>query len=303
MYKLAILFFSIVLMVPAAFSAESTATATLNDENDIFVPGRFMSIAAASDALYLLGDDNQVICVNPDHSQTNIALPQIMESKPTDRFSDLAVSGNTLAFCGFPFPVVFTLDLKNPIEFDIIRASDQEAASLHLMNISTNSAGWRVRDADGLVFQLANEQPLTRLPEFAALEADEGGKAVIMPPPRNENGVMITGRVQKEDGRPLWVAPAPKAPRQVMSVDFLGFDSNGRHIFVVMTASGELDSEFTVYAVRRGKVVASALIPGPAGLEMQRFYRLAPDGRVIYAQAATKGDKEGLIIRSLQLAE
>lgn len=301
MYKLAILFFSIVMMVPAAFAAETTAAA---NENDIFIPGRFMSLATAADgSIYLLTDANQVVCVNPDRSQKTITLPMVMESKAGDRFCDLAVSGNTLAFCGFPFPVVFSIDLGNPVDYKIIRASDQEAASLHLMNISIDQAGWRVRDADGLVFQLADGKPLLRLPEFATLEADEGNKAVLMPPPRNENGVMITGRVQKEDGRPLWVAPVPEAPRQVMSVDFLGFDNNGRHVFVVMTASGELDSEFTAYAVRRGKVVASGQIPGPAGLEMQRFYRLAPDGSIVYAQAGENNNEKGIVIKRLQLNE
>jgi hypothetical protein len=256
----------------------------------------------ADGSVYLLGEKNQVVCVKPDGSQTTIELPRIQESKATDRFCDLEIDGNTLALCGFPFPVIFTLDLKNPVEFKIIRPSDQEAASLHLMNISRDESGWRVRDADGLVFRLQNERPITRLPEFAALEADEGGKALVMTPPRNEKGVMFTGRVQKEDGRLLWVAPTPAAPRQVMSVDFLGVDKGGRHNFLVMTASGELDSEFTVYAVRRGQIVASNKIEGPAGLEMQRFCRLLPDGTILYAQADPE-NKEGILLKRLRVEE
>ncbi len=300
MIKLIGLILSIVLTVPAAFAADNpTGTA----DSGIYVPGRFMSIAGAADgSIYLLEDKHQIVCVKKDGSQTTLPLPRIQESKPTDRFCDLAIDGSTLAFCGFPFPVIFTLDLKKPVNFGILRASDQEAASLHLMNISNDDSGWRVRDADGLIFKIQNEQPLVRLAEFATLEADEGGKALIIPPPRNENGMMLSGRVQKEDGRLFWVAPVPAAPRQVMSVDFLGIDKTGRHNFIVMTASGELDSEFTVYAVRRGQIVASARIGGPAGLEMQRFCRLSQDGSIIYAQAAADG-QNGILLKRLKLEE
>ena len=297
MYRLIGLLLSIVLTVPAAF-----ATTGSNDKG-IFVPGRFMSMAGAADgSVYLLDEKHQLVWVKPDGSQATIALPRIQESKPADRLCDLALNGRTMAFCGFAFPVIFTLDLDKPESFQITRASDQEAASLHLLNISSDATGWRVRDADGLVFRMQHEKPVSRLPEFSALEADENGKAILMPPPRNENGLMIAGRVQKEDGRLLWVAPVPAAPRQVMSVDFLGVDKTGCHNFVVMTASGELNPEFTVYAVRRGQVVASGKIPGPAGLEMQHFCRLSPDGTILYAQAATE-NQSGIILKKLKLAK
>ena len=300
MIKLIGLILSIVLTVPAAFAVNTSASTA---DTGTFIPGRFMSMAGSADgSVYLLTDKHQIVCVKPGGDQTTISLPRIHEAKATDRFCDLAVDGNTVAFCGFPFPVIFTLDLKKPLNFGIIRASDQEATSLHLMNISNDSSGWRVRDADGLVFNLQNEQPLNRLPEFASIEADEGGKALLIYPPRNENGRMLAWRVQKEDGRLFWIAPVSEAPRQVMSVDFLGIDKDGRHNFVVMTASGELDSEFTIYAVRRGQVVSSSRINGPAGLEMQRFCRLAPDGSIIYAQAAA-GNKTGILLKRLKLEE
>ena len=294
MYKLIGLILGIILTVPAAFAADNAT--------GIFVPGSFKSLAGAADgSIYLLEENHQIVCIKPDGNQSTISLPRIQESKPTDRLCDLAVSGNSIALCGFPFPVIFLLDLRKPVAFEVIKASDQEAAALHLLNISSDTDCWRVRDADGIVFKMQNAKPLSRLPEFAALEADENGKAIVMPPPRNENGIMISGRVQKEDGRLLWVAPVPAAPKQVMSVDFLGIDKAGRHNFVVMTASGELDSEFTVYAVRRGQIVASGKIPGPRSLEMQHFCRLSPDGSIIYAQAAS--EKQGIIINRLKLEE
>ncbi|HNX75782.1 MAG TPA: hypothetical protein PLM07_09735 [Candidatus Rifleibacterium sp.] len=297
MYRLIGLLLSIIMTVPAAFAS------TGGSDQGIFVPGRFMSMAGAADgSVYLLDDKHQLVCVKPDGSQATIALPRIQESKAADRLCDLAVDGRTIAFCGFAFPVIFTLDLDKPESFQITRASDQESASLHLLNISRDASGWRVRDADGLVFKMQHARPISRLPEFSALEADENGKVILMPPPRNENGLMIAGRVQKEDGRLLWVAPVPTAPRQVMSVDFLGFDKAGCHNFVVMTASGELNPEFTVYAVRRGQVVASGKIPGPAGLEMQHFCRLSPDGSILYAQAAPEKES-GIFLKKLKLTK
>ncbi len=295
MYKLIGLLLSIIMTVPAAFAADNAS--------GIFVPGSFKSLAGAADgSIYLLEENHQIVRIKPDGSQSTIPLPRIQESKATDRLCDLSVSDNSLALCGFPFPVIFLLDLKKPEAFKVVKSSDQEAASLHLLNISNDAGGWRVRDADGIVFRMQNAKPLSRLPEFAAIEADEGGRAIVMPPPRNENGHLITGRVQKEDGRLLWVAPAPAAPKQVMSVDFLGVDKEGRHNFVVMTASGELDSEFTVYAVRRGQIVASGKIPGPRGLEMQRFCRLSPDGSIIYAQSAAD-NRQGIMVNRLKLEE
>lgn len=302
--KMTNLILAILLVVPAIYGVDALFAAPVAGKDaGVFVPGRFMSLAGAPDgSIYLLEDKHQLVCVKADGSQTTIALPRIMESKPSDRLCDLAVADDSVALCGYAFPVIFVLDLKKPADFSIVRASDQEASSLHLLNVSLDKQGWRVRDAEGYVFRFKHEQPLSRMPEFTALEAGENSSAIVMPPPRSESDLTMTGRVQKEDGRLLWVAPTPAAPRKVMSVDFLGVDPAGRHNFVVMTASGELDSEFTVYAVRRGQVVASASIPGPAGLEMQRFCRLAPDGSIIYAQAFQK-DKEGILVRRLKLEE
>lgn len=292
-----------VMLVVHMCAASLSAAPVAGKDAGVFVPGRFMSLAGAPDgSVYLLSDKHQLVCVKADGSQNTIELPRIIESKPTDRLCDLSINGNSVALCGFAFPVLFVLDLQKPTEFSIVRASDQEAASLRLLNVSCDNDGWRVRDAEGYVFKLKHEQPLRRLPAFSVLEADENGKAIIMPAPRSENDPLLTGRVQKEDGRLLWAAPSPAAPRRVMSVDFLGVDNLGRYNFVVMTSSGELDSEFTLYAVRRGKVVASTPLTGPAGLEMQRFCRLSPDGSIIYAEAAPD-NKEGIILKRLRLAE
>ena len=89
-------------------------------------------------------------------------------------------------------------------------------------------------------------KPLKRLPDHAAIEPGPRGSVLVLPPPGSGKGLLQPGRVQKEDGSLLWVPPAPKAPKRVMSVEYLGFDPGQRHIFSVMTGSGELDTEFTL---------------------------------------------------------
>lgn len=298
MIKIIGLVLSIILTVPAVFATENAPSTA---SNTVFVPGKFVSLAGAPDgSAYLLSDNNQVVCVKPDNSQETIVLPVIQEAKTTDRFCDLAADEKTLSFCGFPFPVVFVLDLAKKDAFSIVRPTDQEAASLNLMNVTREGSAWRVRDADGIVFKMAADQPLQRLPEHASLAADELGKALIIRPPRSEKGTPLPGRVEKEDGRLIWVAPSPSEPLQLMSIDYLGLDKSQNYIFQVMASNGERQSVFTLYAVRRGKVVAAKEIPGPTGLEMQHFCRLSPDGSILLAQAPADG-REGLMLQRIKL--
>ena len=282
MIKLVVILLSMLLTAPVAFAADSAA--------EIFVPGKFLSVAGAPDgSAYLLGDNKQVVRVKPDGNLDTIKLPDLFEAKATDRFCDLVADEKSLAFCGYAFPVIFVLDLAKPDRYEIVRPSDQEAASLHLLNVSRDSSGWRVRDTDNNVFSFVNANALRKLPDYAAIEAGKDGKAVVIQPPQPADTGARPGQVLGEDGRLLWSAPQPTAPRQVMSIDYLGFDKDKRDVFCVITASGELDSEFTLYAVKDGNVAASQKIPGPAQLEMQRFYRLAPDGSVLLVKAGENG--------------
>jgi len=299
--KIISILLGVLLAVPAAFGAAATHGSEAAPAG-VFVPGRFLSVAGSPDgSAYLLATDHRVVRVKADGSQEAIALPRISESKQGDRFCDLSADGKTLSFCGFPFPVVFVLSLKDTTKFEIARPSDQEATSLHLLNISRSGEGWRLRDADGVVLEMQNGKPLRRLPAHAALEAGARGSAIVLPPPGAGKGAIQPGRVQKEDGSLIWVAPTPEAPRRVMSVEYLGIDPDQRLIFNVMTGSGELDSVWTLYAVRGGKTVASRVIPGPGRLTLQRPCRLAPDGTILLVQAAAEG-KEGVILERIRLS-
>ncbi|NLI78938.1 MAG: hypothetical protein GX442_21165 [Candidatus Riflebacteria bacterium] len=296
MIKILSVLLSVILMVPAPAGAAKAAPA---GTEGVFVAGKFLSVAGAPDgSAYLLGADHRVVRVRPDGSQSVIALPKIAEAKPGDRFCDLVTDGRTLAFCGFAFPVVFELNLKNPRQFTTFRPPDQEAASLHLLNISREADGWRLRDADGYVFRFRRDQPLQRLPRHAALEAGPQGATLLIPPPDPDKPRKRSGLVTKEDGSPFWAAPTPAAPRQVKSVEFLGYDADQRSVFSVITGSGELDTVFTLYAVRGGRIDASREIPGPAGLTMQRPCRLAPDGTILLVQAA---GENGVLLQRVRL--
>ena len=98
----------------------------------------------------------------------------------------------------------------------------------------------------------------------------------------------------------MWIVPAPKAPKRIKSIEFLGKDRQNRHIFLVMTGSGELDSEFCLYAIENGEIAASQIIDGPTNLEIQHFCRLSPDGTILHAKQLNKTG-EGIILTKIKL--
>lgn len=291
MIKILIVIISIFISLPAAFAADS----------GVFIPGNFSSMAGAPDgSVFLLDMDNGLTIVKSDTTKHSISLPKILESKPGDRFCDLVTDGRKVFLCGFPFPVVFELDLENLEEYKVIRPSDQEIASLHILNVTSNKTGLTIRDADGFLFNLENEKPLQKLPEFSSLENDCNGENLIIPPPSDtQNPNSLKGKVAlNAAGKIIWTAPAPKAPFMVQSVEFLGTDKQKRNIFMVMTGSGELDSELCLYAVNNDKIEASQKISTPDNLEMQRFCRLSPDGSVLLVEKAPEG-QNGIILKRI----
>ncbi|MDN5279717.1 MAG: hypothetical protein PWR01_3682 [Clostridiales bacterium] len=261
------------------------------DEGIINIKGNFASMTCDENKnTYLLDQDNRLIKIKPDGEIKIIDLPKIMEAKPQDRFCDLAVKGNKIYLCGFAFPVVFELDLNKPEDYKIIKASDQEATRLNIINLSKKTGCLLIRDAEGYLFKLKNNQPLEKLPDYAAIESSPEGPIQVIPPPatpdeKNNEGSMT---VLDENQNIIWKAPIPKSPRRVRSVEFLGTDKKNRNYYLVMTQSGELDSVFTIYAVDKGKIIAQQNIPTPINLEMQRFCVLSSDGTVTFAEPASE---------------
>jgi len=303
MIKLMILALAIFMPCSAVIAAEpAAATATAFDAG-ISVPGNFISLAGGRDgSVFLLGSDRRLVRLAPDGASTAISLPSIVESKPGDRFCDLVVDGNSAWFCGFAFPVIFALDLEKPVDYQIVRASDPEAAALNLLNLERRDSGFAVRDADGNSLILENEKPVTKLANHASLLRGPTGESLIIPPPAPEAASSTAGSVViHQAGGIFWKAPLPALPRLLKSVEFLGCDDQKRSIFLVITGSGELDSEFTLYAVSaEGKTLAEKKISGPFGLEMQRFCRLSPDGSILLAEKAP-GNEPGVLVKKLRL--
>lgn len=297
--KILIMILSLVISAPVVFAADSGNA----NSAGIFVDGLFSSMAGAKDgSVYLLDNDNNLVVISPDNHKKSIKLPTIMESKPGDRFCDMVVEDDRAWFCGFPFPVVFELSLEKPDSFKIIRPSDQEIAMLHLVNVSKGIDGLIIKDADEFVFRLENSKPLKKLPNYSTLDCSSNGTFLIIPPPQVKLNLGISrgDTVLDGNGKLFWKAPAPKLPKRVQSVEFLGSDKLKRDIFLVMTGSGELDTEFCLYAVSSGKIISSKKIKGPDGLEMQHFCRLSPDGTILVVESATDG-KAGIILKRIVL--
>ena len=303
MIKLMIMALAMLMPFAPAMAAEPVAAPATAFAAGISVPGSFISMAGRSDgSVFLLGTDRQLVRLASDGASSSLNLPPVVESKPGDRFCDLVVDGNSAWFCGFAFPVLFALDLEKPSDYQIIRASDPEASALNLLNLERRGSAFAVRDADGNTLILENEKPVTKLANHASLLLGPTGESLIIPPPVPEVASSTAGSVViHQAGGIFWKAPLPAAPRLLKSIEFLGCDEQKRSIFLVITGSGELDSEFTLYAVSaEGKTLAEKKITGPAGLEMQRFCRLSPDGSILLAEKAP-GNEPGVLVKKLRL--
>ena len=303
MIKLMIMALAMFMPFSPAMAAEPAVAAATAFDTGISVPGSFLSMAGRKDgSVFLLGADRQLVCLAPDGASSSLSLPPVIEAKPGDRFCDLVVDGNSAWFCGFAFPVIFALDLEKPADYQIVRASDPEAAALNLLNLERRVSGFAVRDADGNILLLENEKPIVKLANHASLPCGLHGESLVIPPPAPEAASSTAGSVvMQQAGGIFWKAPLPELPRLLKSVEFLGCDEQKRSIFLVITGSGELDSEFTLYAVSaEGKTLAEKKITGPAGLEMQRFCRLSPDGSILLAEKAP-GNEPGVLIKKLRL--
>ena len=293
MLKILTLILSVILAAPVLAAPPAPETS----DRGIFVPGRFSSIAACEDGnIFLLARDQRVVKVATSGAQTSISLPPAANG-PAE-FSDLTAAAGKLYLCGYPYSDIFALAPEKPAGYTLLKTG---APAKNLLNIAVKGEGFCIRDADFNLYQVLPGKSAVSIDKNAGLESDKSGRTVVIPPPTQQGtDVVPAGRVFKDDGRLFWVAPAPKAPAQTVSLEFLGVDTSDRHIFSVISASGELDAVHTLYAVKRGRVESSMVIPGPDGLEMQHYCRLAPDGTVILVQADPNA-REGVWVKHLNL--
>ena len=68
-----------------------------------------------------------------------------------------------------------------PEEYQIIRATDQEAAKLNIINVNKVAGTLKIIDADGYLFELKHEKPLKKLSNRALINADSKDKSLQIP--------------------------------------------------------------------------------------------------------------------------
>ncbi|PKL45952.1 MAG: hypothetical protein CVV42_18205 [Candidatus Riflebacteria bacterium HGW-Riflebacteria-2] len=299
MTKIIVIILALVAAVPAAFGAEAAVAAS--SEAGVFVAGSFTGVSATPDgSIYLLGRDHRIVKLSPDGQQQSMPLPAVEGTGEDSYLCDMAAGENQLAFCGYAYSGIYVLDLNKPEKLDFIKVA-VENLPVNLLMVARSGDSWCVKDADERVIQVAADGTLKHLPQYAAIETDKYGKAVIIPPPRDMGDkIVYPGNVFREDGQPLWIAPSAEAPREIMSVEYLGCDKDQRDIFMVTTASGELDAETSLFAVKHSKVVARRAIPQPTAMGVMRYCRLAPDGSVLIL-LADPNEREGVLIKRISL--
>lgn len=299
MTKLIVIIMALITIIPAAFAAETNAAPA--SEAGIFVAGSFTGVSSTPDGtIYLLGRDHRVVKLFADGKQESMTLPAVEGIGEDSYFCDIAAGENQLAFCGYAFSGVYVLDLNNPEKLDFIKVA-VENQPVNLLMVGRSGDSWCVKDAEERVMQIADAGVLRHLPQYAAIETDKYDKAVIIPPPRDMGDkIVYPGNVFREDGQPLWIAPSPETPREIMAVEYLGCDNEQRDIFMVTTASGELDAETTLFAVKHSKVVARRAIPQPTAMGIMRYCRLAPDGSILML-LADPNEREGVLVKRISL--
>ncbi len=302
MSKLILILLAVILAVPTAFAAFPGEVDLL--EAGVFVAGNFLAISdipgIADGSVYLLGRDHRVVELSADGGQQSLPLPSLEGAGEDDYFCDMVADERGLSFCGYAFSGVYFLDFNEleKLNFIKVRVADQP---VNVMMIARKGEGWCIKDADERVLHVALDGSVRQLPQHASIESDKYGTSVIIPPPRDQGDkIVYPGNVLREDGQPLWIAPSPESPREIMAIEYLGNDSTQRDIFLVTTASGELDAENTLYAVKHSKVVAKRVVVQPSVMGVMRYCRLSADDSILIITSDPNG-RDGVLVKRLSL--
>jgi hypothetical protein len=300
MNKIIGILLSIVFTAPIAFGAQLKQF-NPSLEAGIFVAGDFTGVTSTSDgSVYLLAKDHRLVKLSPNGEQKIIKLPKIEGAKSEDYLCDIVADDKTLSFCGYPFSGIFILDLNNPEKFNFIELS-LDKKTINPMMIAKRGDAWCVKDSEERTLYVSKDKAIKILPEFSEIEGDRLGNSFIIPPPEDQGEKIIyPGKILDEKHQTVWVAPTPKAPKNIMSVEYLGQDSNNRNIFLTNVASGELDGENNLYAVKNGKVVASLRIPESNAPYVMRYCRLSADDSILLVQK-DPNNRKGILLKRLSL--
>lgn len=300
MTKLICIFLSLILAVPSLF-AGSPLQAANRSEAGVFVPGEFFSISGTADgSVYLLGADHQVVKLLANSEQQIIPIPLLEGADVDDYLCDMVADDQGLSFCGYAFSGIYRFDFAFPEEIGFFEVSVDDQP-INPMMIARKGNGWCLKDAEERTIQVAADGSVKLLPQYSSIESDKFGTSVIIPPPYDDiDKIVYPGAAYRENKEPIWSAPKPESPRDVVSMEYLGSDSEQRDIFLVVTCSGELDAEYTLYAVKNGETMAIRAIIQPTANRVMRYCRLSPDDSILVIIADPNG-REGVMIKRLNL--
>lgn len=285
------------MFAPSIMAADAPAKKIL-DEAGICLNGNCKAIAASPDgSAYVLMKDCRLVHVDTDGTITEIKVPLNKEIKTMDDyFCDMVVDTKAAYFCGYNYSSVMALDFNDPKELKPLTVK-YDNKEIKPLRISRASDGWTLAD-DSNTYKIDKTGNATVLPENSQIVLDEADNAVISVYPYEEEGKTVyPGKLLNQDKTVKWTAPTPHQPKVVMGIEYLGFDSdNKRDVYLVNSASGDMDVKFTIYAVDKGnKIVSKRNIPLSNIETLMRFCKLSSDGSIL-AVYAEPNDPDGKVL-------
>ncbi|MBF0544379.1 MAG: hypothetical protein HQM08_08095 [Candidatus Riflebacteria bacterium] len=275
-------FFSLLMF--ALFSSIIPASA------ETTVQGNFLSMAACPDnSVLLLSDDNQIVKVKPDGSTSIVKLPSLTEEGKGARFSDLAVNDSVITLCRFQAPRLYSIDLKKPENYTIIKPEKLLKEGIKLLSICTSKKGFLALDADGKTFEITTTGEVTQLSEDATMYSTPEGEPVqvkISNPGKYDEKILVAA----QSGKEIFTFTPPDSVNKILNFGIIGFDKQGRLISFSDIGIGDKGAKFSLMASKDGKIVASKEISAPEELFAVRSHVLMPDGKICIMRSTSGGN-------------
>ncbi|MBF0406417.1 MAG: hypothetical protein HQM10_03610 [Candidatus Riflebacteria bacterium] len=246
---------------------------------EVFISGNFLSMAAGSDgSVYLLSDDNQIVKVQKDGTNTRIKLPPVPEI-PDARFSDLTINDSNATFCSFQSSNLYSIDIEKPEKYSVVESEILHSVKAKLLSVCTTKNGFRVIDADERVFEINHSGETSKLAENTVLFSASSGESLIFK-------IIDSGKpreifkVTTQSGKEILERTSKNPGDRILSFGIVGFDYQERLVFFEDTGAGDKGSRFMLLAAKDDKILASRELPGTDGLMAVRSHVLMPDGSI-----------------------
>ncbi|NLM16528.1 MAG: hypothetical protein GX221_02285 [Candidatus Riflebacteria bacterium] len=281
------------------------ATGQAQLRNSVYIQGDYKSAFAGKDgSFYLLSRDGRIIVITSDYESIEIPLPTYRDKDMTDAFSDIVSDGKHIMLCGYAYPAIFVLSIKDPTRYGVIPMDTKEGVhSQHPMRMTMRNNTITVRDSAGQNFNVRGKRVVQIAPDLE-LESGKNAERIKMTIPLNADGTQGDTSVYTESGAFIWKAPLPQDKnRYVSGIDFIGYDkTKDRYLFAVTTTAGELDTEISIYTVKNGQTQAVIPIPYISLPTMTHTLRFSDDGS-LYHMTLDMRREDGIIITKLALEQ